>query len=207
MANLQANDKVILTDSQKWTWAAEPLDCKDFSQICDVRFSIPREQFDNIKGTTRLQVRGADGKPRGTSSNLGLRSAVSPVVTTISPDQTSFSGRNLVFDKIQIGENGKPMPILCNAAADATQCSLAKYDPDVKGYLFFVTSSSTTVPVIRSADGTQVLHDPAAIKAAAATGKPSVPAGAGASPTTPGAPAAPQTEKKPSVPVSQSQPN
>jgi hypothetical protein len=197
MANLLANDSVILTDSQKWKWPAEPLDCKDSSQICDVRFTIPKEQFNNIKGTTRLQVLGADGKPRGSSSNLLLRSALSPVVTIVSPDQLSFSGRNLVFDKIQIGENGKPMPILCNAAADATQCSLAKYDPDAKGFLYFVSSSSI-VPVVRSSDGTQILHDPAAIKAATTTQQPA------------GAPAPPppgQTDKKPSVPVSQSQPN
>jgi hypothetical protein len=196
MANLQENDKMTLSNAQKWSLPAEPLNCKDFSKICDVRFSIPKNQFDNIRGTTLLRVLGADGKPRGTSSNLALRSAISPVVTVISPDQLTFSGRNLVFDKIQIGENGKPIPILCNAAADATQCSLAKYDPDVKGYLFFLTSSST-VPVIRSSDGTQILHDPAAIKAAAAP----PPAAAAAQP----APLPP--EKKPSVPVSQSQPN
>lgn len=195
MANLQENDKAILSNAQKWSLPAEPLNCKDSSKICDVRFTIPRKEFDNIKGTTWLRVLGSDGKPRGTPSNLGLRSAISPVVTVISPDQLTFTGRNLVFDKIQIGENGKPMPILCNTSADATQCSLAKYDPDVKGYLFFVTSSSI-VPV-RSSDGTQVLHDPAAIKAATATH----PTGAATQPP------APQDEKKPSVPVSQSQPN
>jgi hypothetical protein len=196
MANLQQNDKPTLSNAQKWSLPAEPLNCKDFSKICVVRFTIPKNQFDNIKGTTWLRVLEADGKSRGTPSNLGLRSAISPVVTVISPDQLSFTGRNLVFDKIQVGENGKPMPILCNAAADATQCSLAKYDPDVKGFLFFVTSSSI-LPVIRSSDGTQVLHDPAAIKAATAT----PPTGAATQPP------APQSEKKPSVPVSQSQPN
>jgi hypothetical protein len=196
MANLQENDKVVLSNGQNGLLPAEPLTCKDFSRICDVRFSIPKNQFDNIRGTTLLRVLGADGKPRGTPSNLGLRSAISPVVTVVSTDQLTFSGRNLVFDKIQIGDNGKPIPILCNASADATQCTINKYDPDVKGYLFFVTASSI-VPVIRSSDGTQILHDPAASKTVTAT----PPTAAVAQPPPP------QADKKPSVPVSQSQPN
>ncbi len=196
MANLQEKDKATLSNAQ-WSLPAEPLNCKDSSKICDVRFTIPKNQFDKIRGTTLLRIIGADGKPRGTLPNLALRSAISPVVTLLSADQLTFSGRNLVYDKIQIGENGKPMSILCNAAADATQCSLAKYDPDAKGFLYFVGSSSL-VPVVRSSDGTQILHDPAAIKAATAT---QPPAGG------PAPPPSAQTDKKPSVPVSQSQPN
>jgi len=197
MANLQENDKVTLSNIQNGPLSAEPLNCKDSSGICNVRFTIPKKLFDNIRGTTLLRVLGADGKPRGTPSTLALRSAISPVVTLLSADQLTFSGRNLVFDKIQIGENGKPMPILCNAATDATQCSLAKYDPDAKGFLYFVGSSSL-VPVVRSSDGTQILHDPAAIKGATATQQ---------SAGSPAPPLPAQTDKKPSVPVSQSQPN
>jgi hypothetical protein len=201
MANLMEKDKATLSNAQ-WSLPSEPLNCQNSSKICDVRFTIPKSQFDNIRGTTLLRITGADGKLRGSPSNLALRSAISPVVTMISADQLTFSGRNLVFDKIQIGDTGKPISLVCNAAADATQCSLAKYDPDAKGYLYFVSSSSL-LPVVRSSDGTQILHDPAAIKTATAT--PQQPAAAPA-----GAPAPPppgQTDKKPSVPVSQSQPN
>ena len=203
MANLQAGDKLALNnDHQMLSLPADPLDCKDYSKLCDVRFTIPRDKFDEIKGTTRLQVFDANGNSRGTPTALGLLPSISPVVTQIVPAQKTLKGNPLVFDKMQIGENGKPMPILCNASTDATQCSLSKNDPDAKGYLFFVTPSS--IVKVASADGTQVLHDPAAIKAAATTLKPSTVSGA--SVTNQPASAAPSpAEKKPSV--SQSQTN
>ena len=197
MANMRGGDTPELSNNgNTWVLPADTFDCTDFSRVCEVRFTIPKNQFDKLRGTTRLRVFDQNGVPRGTTSNLGLFASISPVITQVDAEQKNFKGSNLVFDTIQIGENGKPIPIICNAASDATQCSVGKYDPDVKGFLYFVTPSSR-VEVIRSSDRTQLLHDPAAIKTAAVT-----PA-TGAAPPPPPA----QPEKKPPVSVTQSQSN
>ena len=206
MANLQHGDTAVLSNDRKLSLSAAPLDCTDLSRPCEVRFTIPRGKLDSVTATTRLRVSGQDGKARGTPSLLALLPFISPLVTAIDPTQTDLKGSNLVFDTIQIGTGGKPISMTCNAEVDASHCSITKYDPDAKGFLYFVipATPASLFPVISSADGKQVLHDPTAIKAAAGQGKPVTTAAVGAQQA--GAVATPPPpQAKQNVPVTQPQ--
>ena len=204
MVNLQQGDKVKLTNDKHLSLQADELNCQDFSKPCEVQFSIAKDKFDSITPTTRLQVFTADDKPRGTPSSLGLRAAIMPVVSDINTAQDNFKGSNLVFNKIQIGANAKPIRIDCNANVDASQCVVPKYDPDGKGLLYFVTDNGL-VPMVRASDNVQILHDPQAVKAAATPQAKAAEAGAAAQqPSAVGA-ALPLVQKKPTITVYQNQ--
>jgi len=198
MANLQFGDQVTLRNDAKLSLTADPLNCDDYLQPCQIRFTITKKEFDNLTATTRLQVLGPDGKRLGPRYNLLLLSSISPKLTAISTAQDELWGTNLAFDQIKVGPDGSPVLMMCDDSA--SHCWLtSKYPQDKKGFLYFLTATST-VPVVLN--GSQVLHDPAAIKAAtqaAGAGK-GTPAQAGAS-----GPAPPPPEKKQSVPVIQPQ--
>jgi hypothetical protein len=195
MANLRTGEEVILSN-EKWSLKADPLTCDDYLQPCQVHFELSKPAFDKLTPITRLQVSTSTGERIGPRYDLLILTSISPKVTAISSQQDDLRGTNLVFDQIKVGPSGNSIPMICDDTASHCQLK-AKYSQNDKGFLYFSTATSI-VPVVLSADGSQVLHDPAAIKAATQASV----AAKGVLPQS----GTPQlTEKKQSVPVYQSQ--
>jgi hypothetical protein len=93
----------------------------------------------------------------------GVRSQLSPILTSLSADSTQMAGTNLVFDQLTVGATGKPFPLECSRPTD---CAVKYPSGTGKGYLYFVARSgqgeSGLIPVVlQQAQGvSKVLYTP-----------------------------------------------
>jgi hypothetical protein len=89
---------------------------------------------------------------------------ISPVLVSISDDQSEFSGQNLVFEKIRVGPTGADRAINCTSAIG---CFVPSGFTSEDGFLFFVTPTGRVPFMILTDKGLQPVpaHHPKATPA------------------------------------------
>jgi hypothetical protein len=134
--------------------------CPSIDRPCSVDLHILLSEFSLVTDTMSLQIRSG-GANKGDPTVIGnLHSVISPLLVTISDDQSQFTGQNLVFEKIHVGTGGSDKPISCtNAIGCFVPNGFAKSDD---GYLFFVTPTGRIPFTILTDKGVQAVpaHHP-----------------------------------------------
>jgi len=140
--------------------------CPGEGKICEATFVLRKQALPSYRDSMDLLVFAENPVPNAPIKPIkigGLRSQISPILTSISSDSTQLSGNNLVFDQLAVGAEGKPIKMSCSPPTD---CSVT-YPPGTgKGYLYFVAQpgrdESGLIPVVRQGTQgvTKVLYTP-----------------------------------------------
>jgi hypothetical protein len=122
-------------------------------QPCEVDIPLPKDDFALIADQMSLEIKRS-GKSVGSIIIGNLRMNVLPLLTSITDDQTFFSGQNLVFDKLIVGTHA--LNLEC---AEARACSVKKpgFNDADDGLLYFVTNSGKLGLMLISDKGIQVV--------------------------------------------------
>jgi hypothetical protein len=80
------------------------------------------------------------------ASVTNMLTNIKPIISQITDDRKSFSGKNLVFESIRIG-NANPMHITC--VPDGSQCKGDGNYGANAGFLYFVANPDTAFPFMQ----------------------------------------------------------
>jgi hypothetical protein len=150
VVNVAEGDKATLL---KYPGSAESFDepVRCAGGPCRVIFTFPRSRFNDLGDLMTLKIahNGAVSKPFWITN---VRANVSPQVSYVSSDFSTWSGQNLVFDKVQV--NSTVASVQCVAdASTASTCSKTSSDPfdSSAGYMYFVApDQSISIPMMQA---------------------------------------------------------
>jgi hypothetical protein len=106
---------------------------------CDAPFRIPLLLFPIVKDSMEVRIQGSSNKLYS-ATILNLFTNMRPMVTQIDDAKVSWSGQNLVFKKLRLGDTGTIHSVDCSD--DATSCRVVtNYGPKETGYLHLIDVS------------------------------------------------------------------
>ena len=148
LIQVATSDKVQLGDLDQAK--AVPVICRPATSICEATIQIALTDFARTRDTMTLHVIHADTTVTDVDRIANIHTLISPLIQTISSDQTQFTGTNLVYPQISIGSDGTPMNVNC---VWQSSCFLKTFTNDTDGYLYFVPSTGSRIPFVKLVSG------------------------------------------------------
>ena len=146
--NVGDTDKVEIGTLPADLTSGKMFNCdKGVEQACVASFTVPRDQINRVSDWMSVQVTDRAGKQLGSRAAItNVLTNIKPILSQITDDRKSFSGKNLVFESIRVG-NSNPIHITC--VPDGSQCKGdGNYGPNA-GFLYFVANPDTAFPFMQ----------------------------------------------------------
>jgi hypothetical protein len=146
--NVGDTDKVEIGTFPADTTNGKMFNCdRGIGQACVASFTITRDQINRVSDWMTVQLTDRAGKQLGSRAAItNVLTNIKPILSQITDDRKSFSGKNLVFEAIRVG-NSNPMKITC--VPDGNQCKGdGNYGPNA-GFLYFVANPDTAFPFMQ----------------------------------------------------------
>jgi hypothetical protein len=184
LVNVDASEKVALGpfDSDRTDSGAQ-LDCSAGpSGPCVAHFTIPVASVNSVTDWMSLRIQSAKGEDFGHGVLANVLANIKPQINQISDDRMNWSGQNLVYESIRVG-NSSPIQITC--LTTGKQCNVNGKYGSTSGFLYFVASENIAFPFLQTNStgaSSGITYTPP--KPATGAGNPGAPTKSGTAPTT-----------------------
>lgn len=147
-------------------------------------FAIPQTKFPNV--TDSMVLRFGQNPSSPTANLKYLRWTSQPVVTAMNDLQTIFTGQNLFYEQLRVGDGVDPLPLKC--IDDGSECRIKSYPDTAEGYLYFIDAEPPPAMLVKGGTTATAVFHTAPKPRAPATAK-LKPTGQGTESTPPSEPA------------------
>lgn len=143
LVNVDAGDKAALGNFQ-----ADGVACTaDPTNPCVASFTISMGQLNLVSDWMSFKVIDAKGHELGSRAAItNILTNIKPIITQIKDDRTSWSGQNLVFNNIRVG-NSNVFKVDC--VSDGSQCQGDGQYGKNAGFMYFVANGSLAFPFMQ----------------------------------------------------------
>ncbi len=122
---------------------------------CTATFTIDSQEYSETSDSMDLKIEDAEGTVVGGAILTNIRANIKPTIGQLDKGYQHWTGQNLLFNRMKIGDSGSVHTIKCEAGVDCHV--LDKIKPAETGYMYFIVEKAPPIPFIQvSATGAPI---------------------------------------------------